>query len=242
MLNPPQLLYALTAGMLASINPCGFVMLPGYVFYFLTTEDEEEKNGTLVTGFASVPIVRRIGRGLVTAGTVTAGFMALFAVAGGAFSVGLYFLVKAVPYAGLVIGIGLALLGIFLLSGMHINVGTINVPFLRRRTFAGMFMYGIAYAVASLSCTLPVFMVVVGSTITSGGIGAGIAQFVAYAIGMGVVLVVVTLSIAVFQEAVVRYLLRFSRYVERAGAVLLIGVGAYIVYYWLTAGGLLASG
>jgi hypothetical protein len=37
----------------------------------------------------------------------------------------------------------------------------------------------------------------------------------------------------------VRYLQRLVPYVERVGALLLLGAGGYIVYYWLTAGQLL---
>ena len=106
----------------------------------------------------------------------------------------------------------------------------------------GMFVYGMAYALASLGCTLPVFMVVVGSTLTTGSVGAAVAQFAAYAVGMGSVLVVVTVSIPVFQGVVFRYLRLLSRYFERAEVILLIAVGGYIVYYRLTAGGLLTSG
>lgn len=242
MLNPPPLIYALTAGMLASINPCGFVMLPGYVFYFLTTEEKKEDGASPEEWAAAVPIGRRLSRGLLTAAVLTAGFMALFLLAGIALSVGVYFLVGAVPYIGLVIGVGLVVLGVLLLAGMHITFGNINLHYIRRRTLSGMFLYGVAYALASLGCTLPVFMVVVGSTFIAGSVAGGISQFVAYAVGMGVVLVAVTLSIAVFQGVLVRRLRRLVRYVERAGAVLLIGVGGYIIYYWLTMGGLLTQG
>ncbi len=58
---------------------------------------------------------------------------------------------------------------------------------------------------------------------------------------MGVVLLALTLSLALFQGMLVRHLKRLLPYVERAGAVLLIGAGLYIVYYWLTKGQLLQA-
>ena len=62
--------------------------------------------------------IRRLGRALVVGGTVTAGFVALFGVAGIAIGLGARSIVEgAIPWFGLVIGILLALAGVWLLSG-----------------------------------------------------------------------------------------------------------------------------
>ena len=50
-----------------------------------------------------------------------------------------------------------------------------------------------------------------------------------------------TLSLALFEGVLVGALRRVVPYVERAGAVLLLGAGVYIVYYWLTLGQLLRT-
>jgi hypothetical protein len=57
---------------------------------------------------------------------------------------------------------------------------------------------------------------------------------------MGLVLAVTTVSLALAKGAVVRWLKGLVRFVERASAVLVIGAGGYIVYYWLTSGQLSA--
>jgi cytochrome c biogenesis protein CcdA len=97
----------------------------------------------------------------------------------------------------------------------------------------------VAYGLASLSCTLPVFLVVVGSTFTRQGIGGGLIQFLAYGLGMGIVLMALTLSLALFEGVLVGHLRRLVPYVERVSAILLLGAGVYIVSYWLTKGQLL---
>jgi copper chaperone CopZ len=92
-----------------------------------------------------------------------------------------------------------------------------------------MYLYGVTYAIASLSCTLPVFLVVVGSAAAFGGIAASLAMFIAYGLGMAVVL----LGAALFQGAVARWLRTVMPYVQRVSAVLLILVGLYLVVYQL---------
>jgi cytochrome c biogenesis DsbD-like protein len=97
------------------------------------------------------------------------------------------------------------------------------------------FVYGLAYGAASLSCTLPIFLAVVGSAFTAGGYLGAITQFLLYALGMGAVVIGVTLGVAVFRDAVVIKARAAMRYVEPASAVLLLLAGAYIIYYWLDA-------
>ncbi|MEE8161692.1 MAG: hypothetical protein V3T61_08660 [Acidobacteriota bacterium] len=89
-------------------------------------------------------------------------------------------------------------------------------------------------------CQLPIFLVVVGSALATGGFLSGLVQFVSYGMGMGLVLIVLTLGIALFKEGIfMSGLNRIFPYVERTAAVLLVLAGSYIVYYWLFKGGLI---
>jgi len=64
----------------------------------------------------------------------------------------------------------------------------------------GFFLFGIAFGAASLSCTLPIFLTVVGSAFTADGTGAGLAQFLSYALGMGSVVLALTVTAALARE------------------------------------------
>ncbi len=92
-----------------------------------------------------------------------------------------------------------------------------------------------------MSCTLPIFLAVVGSAFTSADYSATALQFLLYAFGMGVVVIGVTLGVALFRDAVLTRTRKAMRYAEPASAALLLLAGAYIMYYWLTLGGLLAA-
>ena len=67
---------------------------------------------------------------------------------------------------------------------------------------------------------------------------AATGQFVLYALGMGFVIMLLTIGIGVFKGALVGSLRRALPYTHPISAVLMIGAGSYIVFYWLTLGGL----
>ena len=66
-----------------------------------------------------------------------------------------------------------------------------------------------------------------------------LGQFLLYGFGTGLVIMALTVSIALFQSTLIGPLRRLMRWVEPLGAAFLLVAGGYIVYYWLTLGGLL---
>lgn len=109
----------------------------------------------------------------------------------------------------------------------------------RRGGVAGYAAYGVAYAAGSLGCTLPIFLSVIAAGMTAGGPAGALFQFVLYGLGMGSVLTTLTLAAAVFGHGAVRKARRGGAYLQPVGAVVLLLAGGYVVYYWLTLGGIL---
>ena len=105
----------------------------------------------------------------------------------------------------------------------------------------GFLLFGIAYGAASLSCTLPVFLAVIGGSLTvsgaGGGLLAGTGQFLSFGFGMAAVLIALALALAFFKQGLLKWLRGAMPYVRLASAVLLVLAGAYIIYYWLSSGG-----
>src|SRR5262249_58489596 len=73
----------------------------------------------------------------------------------------------------------------------------------RNRGLAGYAAYGAAYGLASLGCTLPVFLGVVATSLQLHGLAGAIGQFVLFGIGMGLVLAVLTLATAWFGDGLI---------------------------------------
>lgn len=230
--------YAVGAGMVAAVNPCGFPMLPAYLGLYLGTE---EASG-LKPG-----IGRRLARAIGLSLTMTAAFMLLFAGVGIVLGRGLHTVTNALPLAGLAVGVIMVIIAGRMLAGgtLHLSLGERMADRLgsRARTagIGGYFAYGLAYGLVSLSCTLPIFLVVVGSAATSAGLGAALSQFLLYAAGMGLVITVLTVSVGLLRNAA-RSIRLFLPYVQPLSAALLLLAGAYLVYYWLTIGGILRTG
>lgn len=219
--------YAFAAGMVATVNPCGVLLLPSMVAFYLGQSGASNSRGS------------RAGQALELGAMATVGFVAIFAVVGLAVGAGGQALGSAFPAGGMAVGIGLLLLGAYLaVSGRALGIlaasqsmGYVRLDESRR----SMFLFGVAYAVASLACTLPVFLVVVGSALAARGILAAVLQFVGYALGMGLVLTLVIFGAIFFEGFVRRSLRQLAPHVHRLSASFLVGAGMFLVSYWLTA-------
>ena len=99
--------------------------------------------------------------------------------------------------------------------------------------------YGLAFALSSLGCTLPLFLTVLGIGLARGGIAGALGQLLLYALGMSTVVSALTVLVVLFGRGVLARARGAGRVFQPVGAVLLLATGGYIVYYWLSAGGIL---
>lgn len=224
--------FAFGAGMVAAVNPCGFAMLPAYLSLYLGAEEEDFEKRSAAT---------RLLRALLVGVTVSLGFVLLFSLVGFVVSFGGVALLGAMPWVGTLIGTALVLLGLWMLAGRTLYAGAferfagrIGNP--KDMSLKGFFLFGLAYGIGSLSCTLPVFLMVIGTGIASGGLLSGVGQFLVFGLGMASVLVALTLALALFKQGLVTRLRKAMPYVRLASAALLVVAGAYVIYYWLSYG------
>ena len=213
--------FAFTAGMVATVNPCGFAMIPAYFSLFLTNGEDPQTGSTVVSGL-------RVGL------LVMAAFVATFAAVGAVFQLVSTAVVNVMPWAALGVGVGLAVFGVGVLTGKHMAVRSVQIRFKRDNSARSIALFGVAYAVASVSCTLPIFLAVTSAATTAGSVPEGIVVFGAYGLGMGAVLVALAIAVATSRRAIVGQMQRIMPYVERIGGWLLLGSGIFIVYYWTT--------
>jgi cytochrome c biogenesis protein CcdA len=216
--------YYLTLGMVATVNPCGFAMLPAYLSYFLGLEDSD----------ADVPRAS-VSQAVQVACAVAAGFLAVFAVAGAAVELTSLPVYENVPWVSIVIGIGLFALGLAMLFGFELDV---RLPRLdrggRERTVGSMFVFGVSYAIASIGCTLPLFLGAVAGTMTNDSVIGGVLVFAVYGLGMTLVLLALTVGMALARTSIVRVLRQVQPYIGRIAGGLVALAGAYVAYYgWL---------
>jgi hypothetical protein len=143
---------------------------------------------------------------------------------------------EAIPWAGVVLGAVMALVGLWVLSGKGLSLPIHHsMTAWRERRPGAMFLFGIGYGVASLGCTLPVFLALIGASLASWGPLAGLAVFASYAFGMATVLMALSLGAALLRVGLARILRRLLPYMHRISGAFLALVGVYLSYYWSTA-------
>ena len=218
VLNGPFAL-AVTAGMAATVNPCGFALLPAYLSAFVGLE----------TGGSRVAAVSRaLGVSLV----LTAGFVTVFGLFGIVLSPILSEVQQWAPWFTMVFGILLVGLGVWLVTGHAIVV---RIPKLDRGgadgTLVGMYLFGVSYAVASLSCAIPNFLLVTSGAANEDSFVSRVLTFVLYGVGMGVVIAVLTVAVALARAGVVARFRSLLPKMNLVAGALLVVAGAYVAYY-----------
>jgi cytochrome c biogenesis protein CcdA len=222
--------------MVTTVSPCGIAMLPAYISLYMQANEK---------GFWNKSPLWRCARALVVSGVATLGFMTLFGAIGAILAVGGQFLIAFIPWIAILISVALILLGSYLLfrGHLYVNLPAQLVVHLGKNSgmgIKGFFIFGIAYGLAALSCTLPVFLVVVGSTLATKGFTSGLFQFISFALGMGFIITMVSLGSVLFKETANRWLRCLAPLVTQLSGLLLIFAGSYILYFWFIIGELLS--
>lgn len=225
------LAFAFAAGMLSTVNPCGFAMLPAFLAFYLGLDQAS----TAAPGRARRP-GRQAVNGLVTGALISLGFAGVFTITGLLVALGLRSIIGAVPWVAVIIGTLLTAAGIAMVTGRHVGiiVGTHRVTRAGRGPGA-MLAFGAAYAAASLSCTLAVLLAVIAQALATNSITTLVSVFVAYAAGASTVLTLLALSAALASSALATGLRRISRYLPRVAGAVLVASGIYLIAYWVPA-------
>ena len=95
-----------------------------------------------------------------------------------------------------------------------------------------MVLFGVGYGIASLGCTLPLFLALVGASLGAES-GGSLLIFASYGFGMALVLTALSVGAALARQGLARGLRRLLPHMSRISGVLLLIAGAYMSYYWL---------
>ena len=215
--------YSFTLGIFAAVNPCGFVMLPAYLMYFLGLE-------------GSKPGSQRasIQRALLVSAATSAGFISIFFVVGVISRLFTSVIEDNAKYAGFVIGIALVVLGCFMLAGWKPPFASpqIGAGRERKQTFASMFGFGITYAVASIGCTIGALITAVLGTFSTSGFASGVVAITLYGVGMALIVTALTVTLAFASGGLLKVLRSAMRYMDRVAALFIMATGFYLTWYW----------
>ena len=209
------LIFAFTAGAVATVNPCGWALLPAW--FARRLEDAGE----------GAPLLAALRAGVLA----SIGFVVIFGLTGGAIALGAAWLGPVLPLVGLGVGVVLAVVGIVALSGRGWGAVPGGDTCRQVSDRHGSLVFGIGYGLLSLSCTLPIFLSALGFSLTGTPIDLAV-NLLAYALGMGTVLSGLGVVAATTGVGLGGLSPRAHLVLRKLGAVLLLAAAAYVIFYW----------
>jgi cytochrome c-type biogenesis protein len=214
--------YSFILGVMAAVNPCGFVLLPTYLIYYLGTEINRETDTRAAT----------LRRALTVGASVSSGFVGLFLVVGVISRVFTKSIEQNSKYASLVIGVLLVAMGVAMFRGWKPPIAQPDVSVQRRRTIWNMFLFGIVYAIASIACTIGLLTSVILGSVGRDGYASGVISIVLYGLGMGLLVTSLTVALAFARTGLLSTLRKGLPWFDRVSATLVIATGLYLTWYW----------
>lgn len=204
-----------SAGAVAAFNPCGVALLPAFIVYLMGGQEAHWTKG--------------IQAGIM----MTLGFLSIFLPVGLLMSLFREVIGRYLSAAVTVMGLLLILAGIGMWLGREFRMTHSFAVKKGSHPAWSFYLYGIAYAITSLGCTLPMFFLTVASALLAGDLAGGIIRFVAYALGMGLVVTAISVAAVVSRTLIQTVIQNVAPFLYRASSLLLVGSGVYlIVKFW----------
>jgi cytochrome c-type biogenesis protein len=208
---------AFAAGVVATVNPCGFAMMPAYLGFILDDRGSSRRSA-LTVGIA-----------------VSVGFVAIFMFSGVLIASGLRAIVNWIPWMALLVGVGLIVAGVATLRGKHLFTRLPGVKrTTRNRSLKGLVGFGASFGIASLSCTLPIFLSIVAGSVATASLMESVLIFTAYGLGMSLVVIVLTLVVAAGRDRLVAKIRPLSARLNTISGWVMTLAGLFVVWYWIT--------
>jgi cytochrome c-type biogenesis protein len=220
----PLGLYALAflTGLLSFFAPCAFPLLPGYISYYL---GRAEGGATL--------------RSSVKAGIAAAsGINGIFALIGVAVALGGAVVKSYLSYLAPGVGVAIIVLGLVMLIGPSGTaffakfeglLSSYAAKLGGKSSDSGLVMYGVGYGLAVMGCQAPVFIALIFAGLAAGGAVQAILVFLAFSVGMGCMMIAVSLLAGTAKRTMLDRLKALMPYINRACGLILILVGLYFL-------------
>ncbi len=210
-----EILFVLSAGALTLLSPCGYPLFVAYLLYYVGSK---------------IPL-----RKVMSGGSVAAvGFLTVFVAIGLAPAFAGQMVLHYVPILIVVAGVIVIAFGAATLAGSKLPIRMPSIGPTTRSGLSSLFIFGLAFGMATAACSAPIFLTIILLAMASGGLPDVLFTFLVYALGMAVPVVVSGLLAATAREAVLRKLIGMRPWLDRISGILMILVGIYLIYYYIS--------
>jgi cytochrome c-type biogenesis protein len=198
-------------GLLTTTSPCILPLYPGFLAYLSGQSEMGLGKQRYFLGFFVLA-------GVLTMMLALGGLIALLAVPIGSV------LVYIIPMADLII----LLLGIMLLLDRNPfkTLPQIQLPALKH-AYLNAYTYGLLYGPIAIPCSGPLIVSIFALSLTTGEAVNQLWAFLWFGIGLGMPLLILSLLSGVYQRQLTTLFTRYSRAINIAGGLLLVGIAVY---------------
>lgn len=226
VVDPVLLGLAFSAGVATFFSPCSVGLVPAYLAYYVGLDEGVDDD--------PVCALRAGGR---FGGAAAAGILAVAAGAGlavhlltGTVGVSTARLGDGIWALGVVVGVLLVGLGALMVAGRGGWTLPVRPP--KAKTVAGMAGFGAVFALASIGCTLPVFVAILTQALVAGPVG-GLVTFVVYGMGLASLMLAISIALSLARDRVQALLDRVLPHVKTVAGLALAVAGLYTLYVYL---------
>lgn len=214
-MNAALMTLAFVGGVFTFFSPCSFPMLPSYVSYSLSLRG---KGSSVVEG---------LKLGLLASLGLTTVYLPLIMIQALIFEA----VSEVFPLITMILGFLLVIYGFIDILNIYFLI-PIRMPFsaFRKGGKTLLYLYGLAYALASLPCSAPVAFMAASISLSL-GLGAFVSVISLYLLGLNSLMIAVTLICASFKQLVSKLSVKLIPYFRRVTPLLLIASGTYIILF-----------
>lgn len=210
---------AFVAGVFATFNPCGFAMLPAYLSLAILDSQEVRSRGT------------QIAKALKFSGLMGLGIVGVFAI----FSLLIFpistSIQKYLPYVTAFLGFLILVFGAALLFKGPVIMKKIwnpNVP--PTGSWITYILYGVSFALASISCTIGPFLAVTSTTLGASLVDS-LLTYLLYGLGFVATISILAIFTALSKDVLIKKIRGAGGVLEKFMGVLMALIGLYLIYF-----------
>lgn len=210
--------FAFLAGLQAFFAPCSIALIPAYVGYYVSEENQQ------------IGHKQQLLYGLKAGSMASLGIVSIYAIFGIILALLGKLIAPFMPWIELSTGGLLLFLGVATLLGYEFALRPPVAIQTRTKGARRFYFFGIAYAFGAIGCTLPIFLLVIFQALAQKGMLGGFINFLAYSVAMVSLMILFSLIAAVSKTAISRFMKRYMLAIQKSAGVLVLFAGVYMVY------------
>ena len=218
MMDPILISFAFLAGLSAFFAPCSIALIPAYVGYYVSEETGQHNR------------LQQLLFGLKAGVFASLGLISIYVIFGLVLTLLGKVIAPFIPWIELLTGGLLLFLGTATLLGYEFAIKPPVVIQTKSNGAKRFYLFGVAYALGALGCTLPIFLLVIFQSLAQRGPAGALVNFIVYALAMTSLMITFSLIAAVSKGAMNHFLNKYMSTIQKSAGVLILFAGVYLVY------------